>query len=107
MAGKKAVTRDLTTSKTTSNFVLFIFVSLQDKEKLEAELKRVEDVAQERSVVIGNLKNELLTTQDQLKAYDAQMAKDREKLLKLREDKKILLDKVYAFCFRYRVRSAR
>ncbi|XP_020287951.1 uncharacterized protein LOC109856745 [Pseudomyrmex gracilis] len=67
-----------------------------DKKKLETELKRVEDAVQERSVAMGNLKNELLTTRDQLKACDAQMAKDREKLLKLREDKKILLDKVSA-----------
>ncbi|EZA51107.1 hypothetical protein DMN91_003303 [Ooceraea biroi] len=65
-----------------------------EKEKLEADLKRVEEISQERSVTVGNLKNELSTAQDQLKALDAQMAKDREKLLKLREDKKILLDKV-------------
>ncbi|XP_011874537.1 PREDICTED: coiled-coil domain-containing protein 186 [Vollenhovia emeryi] len=67
-----------------------------EKEKLETELKRAEEVSQERSVTVGNLKNELLTVQDQLKALDAQMAKDREKLLKLREDKRILLDKVSA-----------
>jgi len=67
---------------------------LQEKEKLEIELKRAEEVSQERSVTVGNLKNELLTAQDQLKALDVQMTKDREKLLKLREDKKILLDKV-------------
>lgn len=67
---------------------------LQEKEKLEIELKRAEEVSQERSVTVGNLKNELLTAQDQLKALDAQMMKDREKLLKLREDKRILLDKV-------------
>lgn len=67
---------------------------LQEKEKLEIELKRVEEISQERSVTVGNLRNELLTAQDQLKALDTQMMKDREKLLKLREDKKILLDKV-------------
>lgn len=61
---------------------------------MEIELKRVEDISQGRSVTVGNLKNELLTAQDQLKALDTQMAKDREKLLKLREDKRILLDKV-------------
>lgn len=43
---------------------------------------------------MGNLRNELLTAQDQLKTLDVQMTKDREKLLKLREDKRILLDKV-------------
>lgn len=67
---------------------------MQEKEKLEIDLKRAEEVSQERSVTVGNLKNELLTAQDQLKALDAQMTKDREKLLKLREDKRILLDKV-------------
>lgn len=67
-----------------------------EKEKLEIELKHAEEVSQERLVTVGNLKNELLTAQDQLKALDAQMAKDREKLLKLREDKRILLDKVSA-----------
>lgn len=70
---------------------------MQEKEKLETELKRAEEVSQERSVAVGNLKNELLTVQDQLKALDAQMAKEREKLLKLREDKRILLDKVVSF----------
>ncbi|EFN68842.1 hypothetical protein EAG_07463 [Camponotus floridanus] len=67
-----------------------------EKDKLEVELKRVEEISLERSVTVGNLKNELLTAQDQLKALDTQMAKDREKLLKLREDKRILLDKVSA-----------
>jgi len=69
-------------------------VLLQEKEKLEIELKRIEEISQERSVTVGNLRNELLTAQDQLKVLDTQMMKDREKLLKLREDKKILLDKV-------------
>ncbi|KYQ47669.1 hypothetical protein ALC60_13425 [Trachymyrmex zeteki] len=67
-----------------------------EKEKLEIELKRAEEISRERSITVGNLKNELLTAQDQLKALDAQMTKDREKLLKLREDKRILLDKVSA-----------
>ncbi|XP_029166129.1 autophagy-related protein 23 [Nylanderia fulva] len=67
-----------------------------EKDKLEVELKRVEEISQERSVTVGNLKNELLTAQDQLKSFDTQMTKDREKLLKLREDKRILLDKVSA-----------
>ncbi|XP_025075753.1 autophagy-related protein 23 [Pogonomyrmex barbatus] len=67
-----------------------------EKEKMEIELKRVEEVSQERLITVGNLRNELLTAQDQLKALDTQMSRDREKLLKLREDKKILLDKVSA-----------
>ncbi|XP_032665876.1 uncharacterized protein LOC116841702 [Odontomachus brunneus] len=65
-----------------------------EKEKLENDLKRVEEISQERLVTVGNLRNELLTAQDQLKTLDVQMTKDREKLLKLREDKRILLDKV-------------
>ncbi|XP_072756670.1 uncharacterized protein [Anoplolepis gracilipes] len=67
-----------------------------ERDKLKVELQRVDEISQERSVTVGNLKNELLTAQDQLKALDTQMAKDREKLLKLREDKRILLDKVSA-----------
>ncbi|XP_071562934.1 uncharacterized protein [Temnothorax nylanderi] len=78
-----------------------------EKEKLETELKRAEEVSQERSVTVGNLRNELLTAQDQLKALDMQMMKDREKLLKLREDKKILLDKVSASEALARERGAR
>lgn len=73
---------------------------LQEKEKLEGELKRVEEEAsQERSLIVGNLRNELFTAQDQLKALNTQMAKDREKVLKLREDKRILLDKVFDLSF--------
>lgn len=64
---------------------------------MEADLKRAEEITEERSVTVGNLKNELLTAQNQLKVLDTQMTKDREKLLKLREDKKILLDKVSVF----------
>lgn len=41
-----------------------------------------------------NLRNELRSARDQLEALDKQISKDREKLLKLREDKKILLEKV-------------
>ncbi|KAL6447391.1 hypothetical protein ACFW04_001537 [Cataglyphis niger] len=67
-----------------------------EKDKLEIELKRVDEISQDRSVTVGNLKNELLSAQDQLKVLDKQMAKDREKLLKLREDKRILLDKISA-----------
>lgn len=66
---------------------------------MKGELKHVEEVSQERSLIAGNLRNELLTAQDQLKALDAQMTKDREKVLKLREDKRILLDKVIDLSF--------
>jgi len=68
---------------------------------LETDFKDLEVISQERSVTVGNLRNELLTAQNQLNALDAQMAKDREKLLKLREDKKILLDKVSLFSENY------
>ncbi|EFN78217.1 hypothetical protein EAI_08193 [Harpegnathos saltator] len=65
-----------------------------EKQKLKDELRRAEEVSQERSVTMGNLRNELVTAQDQLKTLDVQMTRDREKLLKLREDKRILLEKV-------------
>lgn len=83
-------------------FFIWIF-RFQERDKLEVELKHVDEISQERSVTVGNLKNELLTAQDQLKALDKQMAKDREKLLKLREDKRILLDKVPCFLLTWKL----
>lgn len=85
---------DRATGRLSIEFSVFFF---QEKEKLEGELKRLEEISQERSVTAGNLRNELLTARDQLQALEAQMAKDREKFLKLREDKRILLDKVSPF----------
>ncbi|XP_015118291.1 myosin-11 [Diachasma alloeum] len=64
------------------------------KEKLEIEVKRSKQVSESREVFTENLKNELLSVKDQLAALETQMSKEREKLLKLREDKKILLEKV-------------
>lgn len=57
------------------------------------EATKMKELSAERGVVSQNLKNELLSIKSQLEALDKQLAKDREKLLKLREDKKILLDK--------------
>ncbi|XP_014609276.1 PREDICTED: protein hook homolog [Polistes canadensis] len=68
----------------------------KEKDKLEEEVKRLEDTSEERSVTTENLRNELLNAQNQLQALDGQIARDREKLLKLREDKRILLDKISA-----------
>ena len=66
----------------------------KEKEAAEGEATRQREIAEERSVDAENALNELHSTRDQLEALDRQMAKDREKLLKLREDNKILLDKV-------------
>ncbi|CAK9830351.1 hypothetical protein ANTRET_LOCUS7538 [Anthophora retusa] len=67
-----------------------------EKEKMEEEMKRLNELSDERLVITENVKNELFTAQNQLRALDVQMSKDREKLLKLREDKRILLEKVTA-----------
>lgn len=60
---------------------------------MEDEIKRLTELSEERLVALENVRNELLTAQNQLRALDEQMSKDREKLLKLREDKKLLLEK--------------
>ncbi|XP_066594293.1 golgin subfamily A member 6-like protein 4 [Prorops nasuta] len=67
-----------------------------DKERLDEELERVTEQSQQRFVDVENLRNEMQTAQDQLRALETQLSKEREKLLKLREDKRILLDKVAA-----------
>ncbi|XP_076765859.1 uncharacterized protein LOC143432831 isoform X2 [Xylocopa sonorina] len=67
-----------------------------EREEIEAEIKRLTELSEERLVAAKNTRNELLTAQNQLRALDEQLSKDREKLLKLREDKRILLEKVTA-----------
>ncbi|XP_050478089.1 uncharacterized protein LOC126867549 isoform X2 [Bombus huntii] len=67
-----------------------------EKVKMENEIKRLTELCEERLVAAENVQNELLTAQNHLHALDMQMSKDREKLLKLREDKRILLEKVTA-----------
>ncbi|XP_024946598.1 autophagy-related protein 23 isoform X2 [Cephus cinctus] len=67
-----------------------------EKEKVENDAKELRELSEQRTVTAENLRNELMSTQSQLHALDAQMTRDREKLLKLRDDKKILLDKVTA-----------
>ncbi|OXU22676.1 hypothetical protein TSAR_000417 [Trichomalopsis sarcophagae] len=67
-----------------------------EKESAESEAQRQRELSEKRSVSEENLRNELRSVRDQLDALDKQISKDREKLLKLREDKKILLEKVSA-----------
>ncbi|XP_008211326.1 synaptonemal complex protein ZIP1 [Nasonia vitripennis] len=67
-----------------------------EKESAESEAQRQRELSEKRSVSEENLRNELRSVRDQLEALDKQISKDREKLLKLREDKKILLEKVSA-----------
>lgn len=82
--------------------VLFDDVS-QDRDNLKVEkdnamrdAEQLREEAVEKTVATENLRNELLTVNSQLLALEGQISRDREKLLKLREDKKILLDKVTA-----------
>ncbi|KAK0171023.1 hypothetical protein PV328_008790 [Microctonus aethiopoides] len=65
-----------------------------EKEILENDAKKFQEVSEERRLISENWKNELLSTKSQLKAVEIQMERDREKLSKLREDKKILLERV-------------
>lgn len=51
------------------------------------------EVAEERLVAAENVQNELITARNQVRALDDQISRDREKLLKLREDKRMLLEK--------------
>ncbi|XP_076655908.1 uncharacterized protein LOC143360695 [Halictus rubicundus] len=67
-----------------------------EKEKTEEEARRLHEVAEDRLVAVENVQNELITAQNQVTALDEQISRDREKLLKLREDKRMLLEKVTA-----------
>lgn len=60
---------------------------------MEEEAKRLSELSEERLVAAENLRNELHTAQSQILALDKQISKDREKYLKLREDKQILMEK--------------
>lgn len=60
---------------------------------MDEEIQRLTELSEERQVSTENMRNELITAQNQLQVVDEQMSKDREKLLKLREDKRILLEK--------------
>lgn len=67
-----------------------------EKEKMLEAMKRSDEVSEERLVAAENVRNELLTVQSQLRALDEQMSRDREKLLELRKEKGMLLEKVTA-----------
>lgn len=49
----------------------------------------------EKDVYMENLKNELFTVKSQLDDVDDQVAKEREKLHKLQDEKKNLIEKVF------------
>ena len=61
---------------------------------MESEIQSLKNTSEEKTVTAQNLRNQLLSAQNQLEALDGQISRDRDKLLKLREDKKILLEKV-------------
>ncbi|XP_053980096.1 liprin-alpha-2 [Hylaeus volcanicus] len=67
-----------------------------EKDKLTEERDHLSEISEERLVTAGNVRNELITAQSQVQALDEQISRDRKKLLKLREDKRILLDKLTA-----------
>lgn len=57
------------------------------------EMKRLDELSEERLVAAENVRNELLTVQSQLRSLDEQMSRDRQKLLELRKEKGMLLEK--------------
>lgn len=67
---------------------------MQKEEKAVEEIKDLREKEAEKTVATENLRNELFSVKSQVVALDGQILRDREKLIKLREDKKILLDKV-------------
>lgn len=60
-------------------------------------MEKVKEMYENRLVSEKNVRNDLDTVRHQLESMEAQISRDREKLLKLREDKKILLEKVCIF----------
>ncbi|XP_076173757.1 uncharacterized protein LOC143149874 isoform X2 [Ptiloglossa arizonensis] len=67
-----------------------------ENEKMKSDMKSLSEVSENRLVTAENMRNELFTVRSQIQALDEQISRDREKLLKLREDKRILLEKVTA-----------
>lgn len=63
---------------------------------MKSDMKSLSEVSENRLVTAENMRNELFTVRSQIQALDEQISRDREKLLKLREDKRILLEKVTA-----------
>lgn len=76
-----------------TKFTNWVTRSLQEKEKMLEEMKRLDELSEERLVAAENVRNELLTVQSQLRSLDEQMSRDRQKLLELRKEKGMLLEK--------------
>ncbi|XP_051171665.1 ELKS/Rab6-interacting/CAST family member 1 [Leptopilina boulardi] len=67
-----------------------------EKENLERKVQSIRDSSEQEKVAAENLRNQLFGLKSQLEALDGQITRDREKILKLREDKKILTEKITA-----------
>ncbi|XP_014210239.1 nuclear mitotic apparatus protein 1-like [Copidosoma floridanum] len=66
------------------------------KEGAEVEARKEHEIVEEQSVTVENLRNELRSARDQIDTLDKQIARDREKLLRVREERKALLEKLSA-----------
>nr|CAD7431386.1 unnamed protein product [Timema monikensis] len=79
-----------------------------EKESYSHQLEEMERQLQEMNIQCLNCKNENQVTRAELSALEEQLTKERSKLYRLREDKKILLDKVCLRCWTrlYQVLSA-
>ncbi|KAF7994521.1 hypothetical protein HCN44_003993 [Aphidius gifuensis] len=69
-------------------------IVIQEKKKLENDIDNLHKQYHEKDVYMENLKNELFTVKSQLDDVDNQVTKEREKLHKLQDDKKNLLEKI-------------
>ncbi|XP_043473110.1 synaptonemal complex protein 1 [Leptopilina heterotoma] len=65
-----------------------------EKENLEGKVQSLLDSSEQEKVATENLRNQLFGLKSQLEALDGQITRDREKILKLREEKKILSEKI-------------
>ncbi|XP_067009589.1 cingulin [Anabrus simplex] len=67
-----------------------------EKDAVEREVCRLENCVLEANTRCQNLKNDYLTARSEVTSLENQMSKERDKLAKLREDKKYLIEKVKA-----------
>lgn len=69
-------------------------ILFKENKRLKGDLEEAHDNLRIRDEAIENLKNDLFTTNNRLVALDAQITKERDKVLQLRDDKKLFTDKV-------------
>ena len=66
----------------------------KEKEKLEFRLKTIEDKVTTMENEYKNQKNELINARLEASSWEKQLEKEREKLAKMKSEKKYLMDEV-------------